>query len=64
MAQGKQDFETLIRSHMESFEQAVSNAQGDWLVRGIVDLRRQIFPVPLDTKLISKVLKALVRSHH
>ncbi len=57
MTQSKQDFETLIRSHMESFERAVSNAQGEWLVRGIIDLKKQIFPVPLDTKLISKVLE-------
>jgi hypothetical protein len=54
------DFLKLLQTHVESFGQAVATKEGEWIVKGFIDVYRQIYSISVDTKIVSKVLELLL----
>lgn len=43
-----------------SFTEAVATVQGDWIVKGFIDVYKRIYTISVDTKVVSKVLELLL----
>ena len=49
-----------MQSHAESFAAAVATNEGDWIIKGFIDVYQRIYTISVDTKIISKVLELLL----
>jgi len=56
----KQKFRNQLLKYVESFNKAVSTDNGDWVVKGFIDIAKNIYTISADTKVISKVLELLL----
>jgi hypothetical protein len=50
-------FMVALQEEARKFTEAVSTDEGDWIVKGFVDVYKRIYAMPGDTKVISKVLE-------
>lgn len=50
----------LISSRMAHIREALCDGDGNWAVRGFVDVWRTVFPMTGDTKVLSKVMELLL----
>src|SRR5690349_2895441 len=53
-------FLELLQKETEGFANKVSTNEGEWIVKGFIDIYRQVYAVSLDTKLVSKVFELLL----
>jgi len=49
-----------LQQHAGKFADAVATREGEWIVKGFIDIYRRIYTVSVDTKIISKVLELLL----
>ena len=49
-----------LQAHSASFAKAIATNEGDWIIKGFIDIYRQIYSVSVDTKIVSKVLELLL----
>jgi len=49
-----------LQTHAESFAKAVATNEGEWIIKGFIDIYRQIYTISVDTKIVSKVLELLL----
>ncbi len=56
----KQEFEQMLQSYVGKFSAAVATSEGDWVVKGFIDVFRNIYTISADTKVISKVMELLL----
>ncbi len=54
------DFLKLLQAHAESFAKAVATNEGEWIIKGFIDVYRRIYTISVDTKIVSKVLELLL----
>lgn len=54
------EFLALLRAQAAKFAEAVSTKEGEWIVKGFIDIYKKIYTVSVDTKIISKVLELLL----
>ena len=54
------EFLAKLQGHSASFAKAVATNEGDWIIKGFIDVYRQIYTVSVDTKIVSKVLELLL----
>ncbi|HUD22041.1 MAG TPA: type II restriction endonuclease, partial [Acidobacteriaceae bacterium] len=55
-----EEFLAQLQAHAETFAKAVATNEGQWIVKGFIDVHRRIFTISVDTKLVSKVLELLL----
>lgn len=53
----KADFKSELDKFAEKLERYVSTDNGDWTVKGFIDVFKNIFTISADTKIISKILE-------
>jgi len=56
----KEDFRNKIFKHVELFNSAVSTKDGDWVVKGFIDIAKNIYTISVDTKVVSKIMELLL----
>ncbi|MFQ3611046.1 MAG: type II restriction endonuclease [Fimbriimonadales bacterium] len=56
----KPAFEQLMQSVLTKLKDAIAIENGDWLMRGLIDIRNRVFPIPSDTKVISKAIELAI----
>ncbi len=56
----KIDFLTALQSEAATFNSAVSTEKGDWIIKGFIDIARNIYTISVDTKVISKIMELLL----
>jgi len=54
------EFHAVLQAHTESFARAVATDEGQWIVKGFIDVHQRIYTISVDTKLVSKVLELLL----
>jgi hypothetical protein len=54
------EFLAHLQAHSATFAKAVATNEGDWIIKGFIDIYRQIYTVSVDTKIVSKVLELLL----
>lgn len=68
----KATFQTALQAELPAFHQRVATDNGDWVVKGFIDVHQNIYTISIDTKVISKIVELLLfpemlrfaRSHH
>ncbi len=56
----KTDFLNLIQKEVAGFSKSVSTDKGDWVVKGFIDIAKNIYTISVDTKVISKIMELLI----
>lgn len=56
----KQKFRNKLLKCVELFNKAVSTDKGDWVVKGFIDIAKNIYTISEDTKVISKIMELLL----
>jgi hypothetical protein len=56
----KEKFRKQILRHVDLFNTAISTGDGDWVVKGFIDIARNIYTISVDTKVISKIMELLL----
>jgi hypothetical protein len=54
------NFLEKLQAHTSSFAKAVATAEGEWIIKGFIDIYRNIYTISVDTKIVSKVLELLL----
>lgn len=54
------EFLENLQSYAASFATTVSTDEGDWIVKGFIDIYKRVFTISVDTKITSKVLELLL----
>src|SRR3989337_3536204 len=56
----KEKFRSDLLKHVELFNAAVSTGEGDWVVKGFIDIAKNIYTISVDTKVVSKIMELLL----
>jgi Restriction endonuclease EcoRV len=49
-----------LQAHAATFAKAVATNEGEWIIKGFIDVYRRIYTISVDTKIVSKVLELLL----
>jgi hypothetical protein len=55
-----EEFLKNLQEHAATFQKAVATQEGEWIIKGFIDVYRRIYTVSVDTKIVSKVLELLL----
>ncbi len=53
-------FRDDLLAHLNDFRRTLSSDQGDWTVKGFIDIYRNIYTVSVDTKVVSKIFELML----
>ena len=57
----KENFINLLRDVVvNEFENVISTDKGDWVVKGFIDIYKNIYTISSDTKVISKIIELYI----
>jgi len=56
----KNNFLKLMQKEVSNFSKSISTNQGDWVVKGFIDIAKNIYTISIDTKVISKIMELLI----
>lgn len=59
-AQSAENFLQQLQAETREFERRVATSGGDWIIKGFIDLFRNVYTLSSDTKVISKVMELLL----
>lgn len=55
-----QEFRSRLADHFDEFTSTLATDRGDWIVKGFIDVYRNIYTVSVDTKVVSKVIELML----
>lgn len=55
-----EEFLKNLQDHALSFASAVATNEGEWIIKGFIDIYQRIYTISVDTKIVSKVLELLL----
>lgn len=56
----KNDFLMALQNEAKSFARAVATDEGQWIIKGFIDIYQNVYTISIDTKIVSKVLELLL----
>jgi hypothetical protein len=56
----KKQFLDALQDEVATFNSAVSTPNGDWIIKGFIDITNNIYTISVDTKVISKIMELLL----
>lgn len=56
----KQEFISRLRVAVDSFSSFVSTQDGQWVVKGFIDVYKNIYTISTDTKVVSKIIELYI----
>lgn len=56
----KEKFRTQLLKYVDQFNSAVSTKDGNWVVKGFIDITKNIYTISVDTKVVSKIMELLL----
>lgn len=59
----KEAFLDLLQNETHKLNKAVSTKKGDWIVKGFIDIAKNIYTISADTKVVSKIMEILLLPH-
>ncbi len=49
-----------LQTHAASFAKAVATNEGEWIIKGFINVYKRIYTISVDTRIVSKVLELLL----
>ncbi len=56
----KDEFEKALRNEAQGYNKIIASNDGDWIVKGFIDIYSRIYTISVDTKVVSKVIEILL----
>ena len=56
----REQFLEKLQAQAATFGKAVATNEGEWIIKGFIDVYRRIYTISVDTKIVSKVLELLL----
>ena len=56
----RETFLQLLTDEVKSFKSLLETEQGDWIVKGFIDINRNVYTITNDTKVVSKILEIIL----
>lgn len=56
----QEKFLELLQNEVKKFNSILSTKNGEWIVKGFIDIYKNIYTITLDTKVVSKVIEILL----
>lgn len=56
----KDELLKALQNEVGQFNKIISTEKGDWIVKGFIDIYRNIYTITIDTKVVSKVMEILL----
>lgn len=56
-------FLETLQTYVAQLGEQVTTTEGEWIIKGFIDVSRQIYRVTLDTKVVSKILEIILLPH-
>lgn len=53
-------FKANLESYFKDFFSIVATKDGDWTVKGFIDVYKNIYTISLDTKVVSKIIELMI----
>lgn len=53
-------FRSQLLKYVDKFNVAVSTKDGNWVVKGFIDIAKNIYTIFVDTKVVSNIMKLLL----
>lgn len=57
------DFLALLQQEAATFNELISTDNGDWIVKGFIDILENIYTISSDTKVVSKLIELMLFPH-
>lgn len=54
------DFRESLLRHFDRFRRTLATDAGDWVVKGFIDVYRNIYTISVDTKVVSKIIELML----
>ena len=54
------DFRQELWSYCEEFRRTIATDAGDWVVKGFIDIYRNVYTISVDTKVVSKIIELML----
>ena len=55
-----EEFLGKLQKALTTFEKAISTDEKQWIIKGFIDIYKNIYTISIDTKIVSKVLELLL----
>ncbi len=55
-----EEFLAHLQGYSLSFAKAVATNEGEWIIKGFIDIYKRVYTISVDTKIVSKVLELLL----
>lgn len=59
----KTTFQKLLTSEVESYKTLLETKDNDWIVKGFIDVNRNVYTITNDTKVVSKIIEIILIPH-
>jgi len=56
----KDNFRNNLLSHLNDYLHEIQDSEGNWTVKGFIDISKNIYNISADTKVISKVIEIML----
>jgi len=56
----KNEFQSRLVKYVNVFNSSVSTGDGEWIVKGFIDIAKNIYTISIDTKVVSKIMEILL----
>ena len=54
------DFREQLLKYFEEFKRTLATDNGDWVIKGFIDIYKNIYTISIDTKVISKIIELML----
>jgi Restriction endonuclease EcoRV len=54
------EFESLLQQEVDNFRASIATDEGEWIIKGFIDVFTRVYTITVDTKVVSKVLEILL----
>ena len=56
----KEEFLNLLTKEVKSYKQILETANNEWIVKGFIDIDKNVYTITNDTKVVSKIIEILL----
>src|SRR5213593_226212 len=56
----RDDILGVLQKEVEGYNKIIATDKGDWIVKGFIDIYKNIYTISIDTKVVSKVIELLL----
>lgn len=54
------DFQMSFLKRINDFRSVLETSEGDWTVKGFIDIAKNIYTISVDTRVISKIIELMI----